>query len=94
MSDPGRSPVERIVLEGEYDLVRRDELHETFSRVDGTCPVVLDLRDVTYADSSFFNELATLRLNHPGCRIILEKPTAEVLRVLQILRFQTGFDIE
>jgi anti-anti-sigma regulatory factor len=83
----------RIELFGEYDLDRRSELQTLFGTVDGGAPVVVDLSNVTYADSSFLNELAQLRKRLPACPITLLAPNRLLRRVLGLLAFETIFEI-
>jgi anti-anti-sigma factor len=93
MSEAGRSSVERVVLDGEYDLSRKEELREQLGRVDGTCPIELDVHAVRYADSSFYHVLAELRKTHPGCEILISGASPMMLRLLRMLDFEKLFTI-
>lgn len=88
------TPIERIELSGEYDLTRRDELQELFARVDGRCPVVVDVSEVTYGDSSFLSELGQLKTRHPACRITIRGASPMMLKIFKIVRFNDLFTID
>lgn len=94
MSDTPGQPAERIVLDGEYDLTRREELREKLARLDGSCPIDIDLHDLRYADSSFFHVLAELRKTHPDCRIAISGASPMIRRLLKLLDFEKIFTIE
>jgi anti-anti-sigma factor len=83
----------RIELFGEYDLERRAEVKELFSPLDGAAPIVIDLHDVSYADSSFLSELGMLRKRLPQCAIRLLEPSPLLQRILKLLAFDEIFEI-
>jgi anti-anti-sigma regulatory factor len=85
--------IERIELDGEYDLSRIEELREALSRVDGTTPVVLDVRTVSYADSSFMNELSRLKTRHPSCPMSVYGASRMMKKLLTLLSFDKLFTI-
>ena len=94
MGDPGGTGVERIVLDGEYDLSRKDELRAELARLDGSCPIELDFRALDYADSSFFHILAELRKTHPDCGITISGASPMIRKLLNVLDFAKLFTIE
>lgn len=85
--------MERIELHGEYDLSRKEELAAVLASLTGEAPIVLDMAHVTYVDSSFLNELATLRSRFPESKITLQSVSPQLRRVLTLMRFETLFDI-
>jgi anti-sigma B factor antagonist len=50
-----------VTLRGELDLTRRAELREAFALSDDHSSVLIDLSEVTYADSSILSELLRFR---------------------------------
>lgn len=93
MNQESSGSVRRIELHGEYDLSRREELAALLASVGGEKPVVLDLTRVTYVDSSFLNELGTLRSRLKESDITLFGVSPQLRRVLGLMRFDTIFDI-
>ncbi len=83
----------RVVLSGEYDLLRRDELRELFASLGDEREITLDLRDVTYLDSSFLDELVKLRRRLTEHSITLIPGDANVRRVLNITGMHEIFTI-
>jgi anti-anti-sigma factor len=83
----------RLALSGDWDLGRREELRDLLVEVDGTKPIVIDVREVTYADSSFLHELSLLRKRLTDCSITLLGPKPALKRVLEILSFDKLFQI-
>jgi anti-anti-sigma factor len=76
-----------IRLEGEYDLTRKDELAALFSALDGDEPVVIEMANVTYMDSSVLHELAALRLRNENQTITLTGVSPHVRRLLDVVNF-------
>lgn len=93
MARKGPSSVEHISLRGEYDLSRSDELGAALGRVDGSCPVLIDVRAVTYADSSFMRALAAMKASHPNCAMIIYGANPELRRMLTTRNFERLFII-
>lgn len=85
--------MERIELHGEYDLSRQEELAALLASLTGEQSIVLDMTHVTYVDSSFLNELGTLRSRFPESKITLQGVSPQLRRVLSLMRFETLFDI-
>jgi anti-sigma B factor antagonist len=67
MSD--RSEFAVIKLEGELDVARKDELHEALVIVPSARAVLLDLSDVSYADSTALTELLRFSANAERVRV-------------------------
>ena len=89
-----RPQLRRVVLSGEYDLLRREELQEIFDSLGNEREITLDLRGVTYVDSSFLDELGKLRLRLPDHSITLTGADATVRRLLEITSMHTIFTVE
>ena len=83
----------RIELNGEYDLSRKTEIEAVFAPLSPDGPIVVDLRKVTYVDSTFLNQLAVLRRRLPESRITLLAPSAHLQHVLQLMSFDRLFEI-
>ncbi|MBV8724521.1 MAG: STAS domain-containing protein [Candidatus Eremiobacteraeota bacterium] len=84
----------RVVLSGEYDLLRRDELREIFASLGDEPEITLDLGGVTYVDSSFLDELGKLRLRLPDHSITLVGADATVRRLLEITSMHKIFTVQ
>jgi anti-anti-sigma factor len=82
----------QIELTGEYDLQRREELRGLFDVLDAA-DVVIDLRNVTYVDSTFLSELIVLRHRLPDSVITLLGPTRSIKRLFEIVDFASIFRI-
>lgn len=85
--------IRRIVLDGEYDLSRKAELQAAFAALSVDGPATLDLRAVTYADSTFLAALAALALQLQGAVITLLGPQPQVQRILKVVNFDRLFRI-
>lgn len=74
-----------VVGSGELDLSTADHLREAIDRVrtaDDDRAVVIDLRDVTFIDSTGLKEL--IRPVIDGHRVTLRHPSEQVCRVIQL----------
>jgi anti-anti-sigma factor len=78
-----------VRVTGEFDLAAADGFREASDREDAEL-VVVDLRDVTFLDSSGLSELIVLhrRVEAHGARLAILRPTGEADRLFQI----TGID--
>ncbi len=74
--------IEMIRLAGELDISRKREIRDAFVRSSGARAVLVDLSEVTYADSTALTEL--LRFCVMAQRD--EIPIAVVIRTLQFSR--------
>jgi anti-anti-sigma factor len=85
--------IRRIVLEGEYDLTRKEEILALFGTLLPGKPVTIDLRRVTYADSTILAALVTLAQRSQGAVITLLGPQPQVRRILKFVSFDRLFRI-
>lgn len=80
----------RIMLRGEYDIWRRDELRAVLEALDLTGDVTLDLSEVTLIDAGAASLLIALhrrlRVHDPQARIILVNAQRIVRRVLELCK--------
>lgn len=83
----------RVELEGEWDLARKDELERLFSSIEKDGPLTIDLRQVTYADSTFLHALASLALRFQEVPITLAGPPPRLRRLFGIVQFDRLFQI-
>jgi anti-anti-sigma factor len=83
----------RIVLEGEWDLSRKDELKRILDAVPADEPLAIDLQKVTFADSSFLSALAMLRRRFQEVPITLLGPQTGLKRILTMMQFDRIFRI-
>jgi anti-anti-sigma factor len=81
----------RIELEGEYDLSRREQIAAIFGSLRADRPIIIDLTKVTFIDSTFLHLLATLRLRFKEQPITLTGATANVKRILKLVKFEQLF---
>ena len=79
-----------LMLSGEYDLARRQELIALFRSIDGG-PVTMDMTEVSYIDSTFLAELATMRFRLNGTPVTLVGVRPNIARVLQIAKLDRFF---
>lgn len=81
----------RIELEGEYDLSQREQIAALFGSLHADGPVIIDLTKVTFIDSTFLHLLAALRLRFKGQSITLTGATANIKRILKLVKFEQLF---
>ncbi len=91
MSQNGSVDQHHIRLCGEYDIARKGELAETFASITNGDAVTLDMSDVTYVDSTFLNELASMRLRCQERTVTLVGVRANVARILAITKLDRLF---
>lgn len=82
-----------VILEGEWDLSRKDELTALLATLTRDEPATIDLSGVTYLDSTALNALVMLRLKFNGLPVTLVGPNKSVRRVLKIVNFDKIFQI-
>lgn len=82
-----------VRLTGEYDIARREELATLFRSINGADPLVIDMTDVSYVDSTFLNELATLRLGDTGRSITIAGVSEHIAHLLKTVSFDQLFVI-
>jgi anti-anti-sigma factor len=84
--------VEIVRISGEYDLSRKDEFVALFQSLDSQ-PLVIDLTEVTYVDSTILRELAALKARDMQRPITLCGVNEHLRRILQIVQFDKIFEI-
>ena len=82
-----------MCLAGEYDLTRKDELARALATLDADAEIVIDMRDVTYIDSTVLRELAALHLRDPQRSVSLLGVKPPIRRVLSIVGFDRLLNI-
>ena len=92
MSNNGSSQ-NPIVLFGEYDIERKEELALIFREAEPFDELLIDLNRVEYVDSTFLTELANLRKRNPDAAITLLGPRPHLKKVLQLMSFEKMFRI-
>ena len=94
---PAPSGVVVLALSGEFDLASIPSAREHFEQVRARRPrgVVLDLSEVTFADSSALRELLRhdAGLREDGARLVLAAPSAAVERLLELTRARELLDV-
>ena len=87
----------RIWLRGDIDMQRAMECETLLERYQDTPArdVSVDLMDVTFFDSTGLGFLARLRIASEARdgRVTLLYPSPQVLRILQLVAFDTVFEI-
>lgn len=83
----------RIELQGEYDLSRKEEVNALFATLSTDSPATIDLSRVTYADSTILHELAMLNNRLKGQLITLTGAIPSVRRLLEVVKFDQLFRI-
>jgi anti-anti-sigma factor len=71
-----------ISFSGELEISRKNEIRQALSEADGAAAVLLDLGEVTYADSIALTELLRFCVNARQDR----RPVALVIRTPQFAR--------
>jgi anti-anti-sigma factor len=86
----------RLRLDGELDLVTAPWLARRLEKIEARRPpvLVIDLRDLTFMDSSGLRELfsAQRRARAEGRRLALVKGSAPIDRVLEMVRADTAME--
>lgn len=75
-------PIEIVRFSGELEIARKNEMRAALAAAEGASAILLDLGDVTYADSIALSEL--LRFCIDAQRD--ERPVALVIRTPQFAR--------
>ena len=89
--DRGTALVRRVDLSGEYDLSRRHDLGSLFEALPEGAPVVVDLTNVTYVDSSFLHALTALHYRFKEWGVTLVGARPQIRRILQIMNVEQLF---
>lgn len=82
-----------LMLSGEYDIARREELTTLFRAVQGG-PVTMDMTQVSYIDSTFLAELAAMRFRLNGTSVTLVGVQPNIARVLKIAKLDHFFTFQ
>ena len=85
--------IPRIELNGEYDLSTKEDVSSLFQSLRANGPVVIDMTQVTYIDSSFLHELATLHSRLSPHPITLLGVSMHLQHVFDILNLKGLFEI-
>lgn len=95
MREESKGPrVERVELSGEYDLSRKREVAALLAAIPADVEgVVVDMGRVNYVDSSFLNELGTLRKRLAACPITIVGANAQLKRIFGMLSFEKLFAV-
>jgi anti-anti-sigma factor len=88
----------RIILRGEYDIFRREELRSELEQADLTSDVAIDLRETVFLDAGAVALLIGLhrRLSRrtPDARVVLLNAPRLVRRVIELSNAQNLFDFK
>jgi anti-sigma B factor antagonist len=81
-----RDDVAVVLPRGELDVATADTLRAALERVDGAAHLVLDLRGLSFIDSTGLHMLAALheRAQREGFRLTLVAPPAPVDRAIRV----------
>jgi len=83
----------RVSLKGEWGLDRKDELAAIFDSLEARQPATIDMRGLTYFDSTGLSLLAQLAMRFGKTPVTLLGPNPFIRRVLHIMRFDELFVI-
>lgn len=81
------SPGNRVALKGEWGLDRKDELKTVFDSLEEHQPATIDMRGLTYFDSTGLSLLAQVAIRFGATPVTLLGPNPHIRRVLHIMRF-------
>jgi len=89
------SSIEVVHLSGELDIDRLEAVSAALAAAVPPRPALVDLTEVTYADSSIISELLRFRnrAERGGQRIALLVGTSRVVRVLEYAGLRNAFEI-
>ncbi|HVR47376.1 MAG TPA: STAS domain-containing protein [Candidatus Binatia bacterium] len=82
----------RLELEGDWDLSRREELDFLFSALRSDEPAVIDMSRATYIDSTVLHQLASVRQRFNGHQITVVA-NGPVSRLLRMVAFDKMFRV-
>jgi anti-anti-sigma factor len=88
-------PVKVIRLSGELEIGRKDEMRRTLAAPSDGTPVLLDLSEVTYADSIALTELLRFCADaeREGRPVALVIQTPQFARLIQYAGLATAFKV-
>lgn len=81
------------MLDGEWDLTRKEEIGALLHSFDGEEPLVIDVTALQYVDSSILHEIGRLRAANAGRSITLAGANPHIQRVLRIVGFDHIFTL-
>ena len=86
---------QELRLIGELDLTTTPILAEALSALPAEAkqPLLFDLSELTFLDSTGLNLLIRTAQDHPGGRVQLRSPTSNVRRVLELAGLSALFEI-
>lgn len=84
-----------IRLRGELEIGRKDEIRRLLSASPGRTPVLLDVSEVTYADSIALTELLRfcMQAQREGRRCALFIQTPQFARLIEYAGLATAFKV-
>jgi anti-sigma B factor antagonist len=78
-----------LSLSGEIDMVTAPELHSAlWAAMEADRPVTLDMKEVSFIDSSGFRAILTCALrgaSNGSVAVVIQNPSPAVARVIEIL---------
>jgi len=84
-----------IGLKGRFDFSAHQEFCDAYeNKGEGINEYRIDMRDVTYLDSSALGMLLLLKDHSEGARIRIVNCTDEVRKIFEISNFKKLFDIQ
>lgn len=86
-----------VTVRGELDVATAPGLIDTFDelRASGAPAIAVDLHQVTFMDSTGLSALLLAGQRVPaGVRLVLRRPSAQVIRLLTLTGMLAGFEIE
>lgn len=84
--------MQTIVLAGDFDLLRAEELRDTLKTADPADALTLDCSNVAYFDSAAVAELVRLRRERKSpFSILASRPLEKILEIAGLLRL---FDVQ
>jgi anti-anti-sigma factor len=88
-------PVKVIRLSGELEIARKDEIRQALFAPSDGAPVLLDLSEVTYADSIALTELLRFcsEAQRGGRAVALLIETPQFARLIQYAGLATAFKV-
>jgi anti-anti-sigma factor len=88
---PEDGTAHQIELWGEYDIARKEELRAIFGQIANGDAVTIDMSRVTYVDSTFLAELASMRLRRHERPVTLVGVHNNIIRILQLAKLDRFF---
>ena len=84
LSRADEPPVRVVVVLGEVDVATAPELKAELASLEGSDPVVVDLCDTAFMDSSGVHVLLSAQAVHSGRLLVACAPTGAVQRVIEL----------